>query len=62
MISTSMKAEERIYHRQAGGGGWGEPLLRLPADVAHDVKNGKVRSKQRGGVWRGPRRDDTNSG
>ena len=42
MISTSMKAEERIYHRQAGGGGWGEPLLRLPADVAHDVKNGKV--------------------
>ena len=42
MISTSMEAEERIYHRQAGGGGWGEPLLRVPADVAHDVRNGKV--------------------
>ena len=28
MISTSMEADERIYHRQAGGGGWGDPLLR----------------------------------
>ena len=37
-----MEADERIYHRQAGGGGWGDPLLRLPADVARDVKNGKV--------------------
>ena len=42
MISTSMKSDERIYHRQAGGGGWGDPLLRSPADVARDVKNGKV--------------------
>ena len=42
MISTSMEADERIYHRQAGGGGWGDPLLRPPADVARDVKNGKV--------------------
>ncbi len=42
MISTSMKADERIYHRQAGGGGWGDPLQRPPTDVARDVKNGKV--------------------
>ena len=42
MISTSMEADERIYHRQAGGGGWGDPLLRPPADVARDVRNGKV--------------------
>jgi N-methylhydantoinase B len=42
MISTSMRAGERIYHRQAGGGGWGDPLLRAPADVARDVKNERV--------------------
>lgn len=42
MISTSMKAGERIYHKQAGGGGWGDPLERLPSEVARDVKNGKV--------------------
>ena len=45
MISTSMEADERIYHRQAGGGGWGDPLLRPPVDVARDVKNGKVSLK-----------------
>ncbi len=42
MISTSIKAGERIYHRLAGGGGWGDPLLRSPALVARDVKNEKV--------------------
>ena len=42
MISTTIKAGERIYHRQAGGGGWGDPLLRDPEAVARDVKNGKV--------------------
>lgn len=42
MISTSMKAGERIYHKQAGGGGWGDPLERIPSEVARDVKNGKV--------------------
>lgn len=42
MISTSMKAGERIYHKQAGGGGWGDPLERSPSEVARDVKNGKV--------------------
>ncbi len=42
MISTSMRADERIYHRQAGGGGWGKALERAPAAVACDVKNDKV--------------------
>ncbi len=42
MISTSIKAGERIYHRQAGGGGWGDPCARDPEAVARDVKNGKV--------------------
>lgn len=42
MISTSIKAGERIYHKQAGAGGWGDPLRRLPEAVARDVKNGKV--------------------
>ena len=42
MISTSMKGGQRIYHRQAGGGGWGDPLLRSPTAVGRDVKNGKV--------------------
>jgi N-methylhydantoinase B len=42
MISTTIKAGERIYHRQAGGGGHGEPLQRSPAAVARDVRNDKV--------------------
>ncbi len=42
MISTTMKAGERLYHRQAGGGGWGDPLQREPKLVARDVKNEKV--------------------
>jgi len=42
MISTSIKQGERIYHRQAGGGGWGNPLERSPAAVERDVRNGKV--------------------
>ncbi len=42
MISTSMCADERIYHRQAGGGGWGKAQERDPAAVARDVKNDKV--------------------
>ncbi len=42
MVSTSIKAGERLYHRMAGGGGWGDPLER-PADaVARDVGNEKV--------------------
>ena len=42
MISTSLKANEVIYHRQAGGGGWGDPMERDPQAVASDVKNGRV--------------------
>ena len=42
MISTSMRQGERIYHRQAGGGGWGDPLLRSPEAVAWDVVEDKV--------------------
>ncbi len=42
MVSTSMEAGERLYHRQAGGGGWGDPLERDPDLVAQDVRNDKV--------------------
>lgn len=42
MISTRMESGERIYHRMAGGGGWGDPFERAPAAVARDVKNDKV--------------------
>ena len=42
MISTSLKDGERIYHRQAGGGGWGNSLKRSAAAVARDVRNDKV--------------------
>ena len=42
MVSTSMEAGERLYHRQAGGGGWGDPLERDPDLVAQDVRNEKV--------------------
>ena len=42
MISTSIKEGERIYHRQAGGGGWGNPLERSARAVERDVRNGKV--------------------
>jgi N-methylhydantoinase B len=42
MISTSMRAGERIYHRQPGGGGWGSSLSRDPELVADDVRNERV--------------------
>ena len=42
MISTTMKAGQTFYHRQASGGGWGDPLKREPEKVAIDVKNDKV--------------------
>ena len=42
MVSTTMEAGERLYHRQAGGGGWGGPLERDPELVAQDVRNDKV--------------------
>ena len=45
MISTHMKAGERLHHKQPGGGGYGDPLTRDPAAVARDVKNDKVSIK-----------------
>jgi N-methylhydantoinase B len=42
MISTRMTAGEVIYHKQAGGGGFGDPFARNPAAVARDVRNEKV--------------------
>ena len=42
MISTRLAAGESLYHRQPGGGGWGDPLERPPQEVARDVGNGKV--------------------
>lgn len=42
MISTSMRAGETIYHRLAGGGGFGDPFTRAPELVARDVHNGKI--------------------
>jgi N-methylhydantoinase B len=42
MISTSMAAGERIYHRQPGGGGFGDPLERDVTRVAEDVLNERV--------------------
>ena len=44
MISTSIEAGDSVYHRLAGGGGWGDPLSRNPAAVARDVRNDKVSS------------------
>jgi len=42
MISTRIKNHETLYHKQPGGGGYGDPFERLPASVAWDVKNDKV--------------------
>ena len=42
MISSTMHAHETLYHRQPGGGGFGDPLQRIPQRVADDVRNEKV--------------------
>ena len=42
MISSTMHAHETLYHRQPGGGGFGDPLQRVPQRVADDVRNEKV--------------------
>ena len=42
MISTSITQSQTIYHRQPGGGGFGDPLQRDPQAVAADVKNDRV--------------------
>ncbi|MGI8333924.1 hydantoinase B/oxoprolinase family protein [Actinomadura scrupuli] len=39
-----VKAGEVIRIRTTGGGGWGDPLVRDPARVAADVRDGKVTS------------------
>ena len=42
MISSTLKEGDVLYHRQPGGGGWGEPLDRPPEAVQRDVRNEKV--------------------
>ena len=42
MVSSTMGAGESLYHRQAGGGGHGDPLERDPQSVLDDVRNEKV--------------------
>ena len=41
-VSTSMRAGDQLYHRMPGGGGWGDPLERDPAAVAHDGMTEKI--------------------
>jgi N-methylhydantoinase B len=41
-VTMSVSSGSLITHQQAGGGGFGDPLQRDPALVAHDVWNGKV--------------------
>ena len=42
MFSTTIEAGDVYVHRTAGGGGWGDPLVREPDAVAADVANEKV--------------------
>ena len=42
MFSITIGEGDVYVHRTAGGGGWGDPLARDPAEVAVDVANGKV--------------------
>ncbi len=42
MFSTTIGSGTVYHHRMAGGGGWGDPLVRDPAAVADDVRNEKV--------------------
>jgi N-methylhydantoinase B len=37
-----LRRDEAIVHEQAGGGGWGDPLLRDPEAVAADVREEKI--------------------
>jgi acetone carboxylase alpha subunit len=39
---TSLKPYDLVHHTTGGGGGWGDPLLRDPASVAWDLKNGFI--------------------
>jgi N-methylhydantoinase B len=42
MISCSMGAGETLYHRQPGGGGYGDPLQRHTDSVARDLRDDRV--------------------
>jgi N-methylhydantoinase B len=42
MLSCSMGAGETLYHRQPGGGGYGDPLRRDPDSVARDLRDDRV--------------------
>ena len=42
MFSITIDEGDVYVHRTAGGGGWGDPFVRDPGEVAADVANGKV--------------------
>lgn len=42
MVSTRLSDGEVYIHRTAGGGGWGDPSLRDPEDIAADARQHKV--------------------
>ena len=42
MVSTRMSADQVLYHRQAGGGGFGSALERRPEAVVNDVLDDRV--------------------
>jgi N-methylhydantoinase B/oxoprolinase/acetone carboxylase alpha subunit len=39
----------------AGGGGWGDPAARNPAELAADIANGKVSANAAEVAWHGKR-------
>ena len=41
-VTMSIASGALITHQQAGGGGFGNPMMRDPSLVAHDVWNGKI--------------------
>ncbi len=41
-VTTSFRRDQMVVHRTAGAGGWGDRLLRDPALVDDDVREGKV--------------------
>jgi N-methylhydantoinase B len=42
MISRTMEPGDVLYHRQPGGGGFGDPRKRDPQDLVEDVRNERV--------------------
>ena len=42
MISRAMAAGDVLYHRQPGGGGWGEPLERDVEAVVADLRDDRI--------------------